>query len=247
MFEEYTAAESTIEVLGKKVNKKVMQMFEKAEQEYGELKRKKEVVEKDKSKIEEVITELDEKKRTALETTWRKVDGDFGSIFSTLLPGTTAKLEPQEGQSFLEGERRQCCLHWPAAAAKDTGCGDTMLTLPHPPCRAGLEVRVAFGGVWKESLSELSGGQKSLLALSLILAMLLFKPAPIYILDEVDAALDLSHTQNIGRMIKTHFPQSQFIVVSLKEGMFNNANVIFRTKFIDGVSTVTRAVNDRSR
>ena len=34
-----------------------------------------------------------------------------------------------------------------------------------------------------------------------------------YILDEVDAALDLSHTQNIGQMLKTHFPQSQFIVV----------------------------------
>ena len=80
---------------------------------------------------------------------------------------------------------------------------------PLAPTPAGLEVKVAFGGVWKDSLSELSGGQKSLLALSLILAMLLFKPAPIYILDEVDAALDLSHTQNIGRMIKTHFPQSQ--------------------------------------
>jgi len=73
--------------------------------------------------------------------------------------------------------------------------------------------------------------------------MLLFKPAPIYILDEVDAALDLSHTQNIGRMIKSHFPHSQFVVVSLKEGMFSNANVIFRTKFVDGVSTVTRTVN----
>ncbi len=58
---------------------------------------------------------------------------------------------------------------------------------------------------------------------------------------QVDAALDLSHTQNIGRMIKAHFPQSQFIVVSLKEGMFNNANVLFRTKFVDGVSTVTRS------
>ena len=43
---------------------------------------------------------------------------------------------------------------------------------------------MAFGGVWKASLTELSGGQRSLLALSLILAMLLFKPAPIYILDE---------------------------------------------------------------
>ena len=50
---------------------------------------------------------------------------------------------------------------------------------------------------------------RSLVALSLILAMLLFKPAPIYILDEVDAALDLSHTQNIGQMIKSHFKHSQ--------------------------------------
>ncbi|KAL4421732.1 hypothetical protein ABPG77_002348 [Micractinium sp. CCAP 211/92] len=209
VFAEYEKASSAIEGLSKKVNKKVMQMFEKAEQEYSELKRKKDVVEGDKSRIEQTIGALDEKKREALEKTWRKVNVDFGSIFSTLLPGTTAKLEPQEGCSFMEG----------------------------------LEVKVAFGGVWKESLSELSGGQKSLLALSLILAMLLFKPAPIYILDEVDAALDLSHTQNIGRMIKQHFPQSQFIVVSLKEGMFNNANVIFRTKFVDGVSTVTRNVN----
>jgi len=106
----------------------------------------------------------------------------------------------------------------------------------------GLEVKVSFNGVWKESLTELSGGQRSLLALSLILSLLLFKPAPMYILDEVDAALDLNHTQNIGMMLRTHFQNSQFIVVSLKEGMFNNANVIFRTKFVDGVSTVARTV-----
>ena len=78
--------------------------------------------------------------------------------------------------------------------------------------------------------------------------MLLFKPAPLYILDEVDAALDLSHTQNIGQMLRAHFKHSQFIVVSLKDGMFNNANVLFKTKFIDGVSTVTRyAQNQPSR
>ena len=49
-------------------------------------------------------------------------------------------------------------------------------------------------------------------------------------------------SQNIGAMIRTHFKQSQFLVVSLKEGMFNNANVLFRTKFVDGVSTVSRTV-----
>jgi structural maintenance of chromosome 2 len=189
-----------------------MGMIEKAEGEYTELLRKRKVVENDKKKIQNVIKELDVKKKSELELTWKKVNRDFGSVFSTLLPGASAKLEPPDGMEAWEG----------------------------------LEVKVAFGDVWKESLTELSGGQRSLLALSLILSLLLFKPAPMYILDEVDAALDLSHTQNIGNMLRTHFSQSQFIVVSLKEGMFNNANVIFRTKFVDGVSTVTRTIGTGS-
>lgn len=199
--------------LSKKINKKVMSMFEKAEQEYQDLLQRKTIIENDKSKIESVIDELQAKKNETLNKTWTKVNRDFGSIFSTLLPGANAKLEPEEGRSVLDG----------------------------------LCVRVALGNVWKESLTELSGGQRSLLALSLVLSLLLFKPAPMYILDEVDAALDLSHTQNIGTMIKNHFNHSQFIVVSLKEGMFQNANVLFRTKFVDGVSTVSRTASAAAR
>lgn len=112
--------------------------------------------------------------------------------------------------------------------------------------RAALEIEKAnlansnkqTGKVWKQSLTELSGGQRSLIAISLIMALLQFKPAPMYILDEVDAALDLSHTQNIGRLIKNRFKGSQFIVVSLKDGMFQNANRIFRTRFSEGTSVV---------
>lgn len=61
-----------------------------------------------------------------------------------------------------------------------------------------------------------------------------------YILDEIDAALDLSHTQHIGQLFRTRFKGSQFIVVSLKEGLFTNANVLFRTRFRDGTSVVER-------
>lgn len=104
----------------------------------------------------------------------------------------------------------------------------------------GLEVKVQLGSVWKQSLTELSGGQRSLIALSLIMSLLQFKPAPMYILDEIDAALDLSHTQHIGQLFRTRFKGSQFIVVSLKEGLFTNANVLFRTRFRDGTSIVER-------
>lgn len=109
---------------------------------------------------------------------------------------------------------------------------------------AGLEVKVALGGIWKASLTELSGGQRSVVALALILALLQASPAPFYILDEVDAALDLSHTQNIGKILRSErFAASQFIVVSLKEGMFDNANVLYRTQYRDGVSSVECTVN----
>uniref|UniRef100_A0A8C2CA80 Structural maintenance of chromosomes protein n=1 Tax=Cyprinus carpio TaxID=7962 RepID=A0A8C2CA80_CYPCA len=198
--------EETKDKLERNVNRRAMNMLSEAEERYNDLKKKKRIVENDKAKILETIEELDQKKNEALNVAWQKVNKDFGSIFSTLLPGANARLAPPEGCGVLDG----------------------------------LEFKVALGKTWKENLTELSGGQRSLVALSLILAMLLFKPAPIYILDEVDAALDLSHTQNIGQMLRTHFTHSQFVVVSLKDGMFTNANVLFKTKFVDGISAVTR-------
>ncbi|KKA29617.1 hypothetical protein TD95_000684 [Thielaviopsis punctulata] len=189
----------------KKINPKVMNMIDSVEKKESSLRQMMKTVIRDKRKIEETIVSLDDYKTKALEKTWRKVNADFGQIFSELLPGGSfAKLDPPENKTISDG----------------------------------LEVKVCLGKVWKQSLTELSGGQRSLVALSLIMALLQFKPAPMYILDEVDAALDLSHTQNIGRLIKTRFKGSQFIVVSLKDGMFQNANRIFRTRFSEGTSMV---------
>ena len=95
-------------------------MIEKSERDYDDLTAKKATVARDRSKIEAVISELEVKKQETLEATWQKVNRDFGSIFSSLLPGAHAKLEPPEG----------------ATSVLD-----------------GLEVKVGFGGLWKESLS----------------------------------------------------------------------------------------------
>jgi hypothetical protein len=64
---------------------------------------------------------------------------------------------------------------------------------------------VAFGSVWKESLTELSGGQRSLLALSLVLALCKYKPAPIYILDEVRAGCRGAH-RRVPSASRRHWP-----------------------------------------
>ncbi|KAK6585316.1 hypothetical protein PZA11_002043 [Diplocarpon coronariae] len=174
-----------------------------------------------------------EKKEVALKNMMKTVIRDKKKIEETIvtldeykkraLHETWTKVNGDFGQIFAE--------LLPGSFAKlDPPEGKTI--------NEGLEVKVSLGKVWKQSLTELSGGQRSLIAISLIMALLQFKPAPMYILDEVDAALDLSHTQNIGRLIKNRFKGSQFIVVSLKDGMFQNANRIFRTRFSEGTSVV---------
>ena len=160
-------AKKNEEHLSKHVNMKVETMSDKVEKEFKSLKEKKEQLEKDKNTLNQNIDELDKKKKEALEKCWVEVNDNFGHIFSTLLPGAFAKVQPVNGKDLADG----------------------------------LELKVAFNNNWKNSLSELSGGQRSLLALSFMLALLLHKPAPFYILDEIDAALDLSHTENIGMYI----------------------------------------------
>lgn len=197
------------EKLSRNINQEAMMLLEREEEHYNKIMKREGKIRNDRQKLMDGIKHMDEEKVKNLEKAWERVNANFGSIFSTLLPGAQAKLVPPAGKSFM----------------------------------SGLEVKIGFNNQWKETLTELSGGQRSLVALSLILAMLKYKPAPLYILDEVDAALDLSHTQNIGAMLKAHFKNSQFVIVSLKDGMFNNANVLFRTKFVDGVSGVIRTVN----
>lgn len=110
----------------KKINPRVMNMIDSVEKKEAALKNMMKTVIRDKRKIEETITSLDEYKREALRKTWTKVNGDFGQIFAELLPGSFAKLDPPEGKEISDG----------------------------------LEVKVSLGKIWKQSLTELSGGQR---------------------------------------------------------------------------------------
>lgn len=213
-----TALEERQAILKRNVNVNVLEMIDRVESRDTALVEMLKTVKKDKEKISNTIDALDDIKKETLLKTWKQVNEDFGTIFADLLPGSFCKLD---------------------ASSNSEESNNTSAPI------SGLEIKVKLGGVWKESLTELSGGQRSLTALALILALLKYRPAPFYILDEVDAALDLSHTQNIGNLLKKRFKSSQFIVVSLKEGMFTNANVLFKTKFRDGISSVDRICQDQ--
>ena len=96
--------------LGRTINNKAQAHFEQQEKEYSELRRKQKIVEQDKRKLLQVIRDLDKKKEEILRKAYDQISKDFGSIFSTLLPGANAKLLPPTGQTILQGLEVGSCL-----------------------------------------------------------------------------------------------------------------------------------------
>ncbi len=72
-------------------------------------------------------------------------------------------------------------------------------------------------------MEQLSGGERTVAALALLFAIHSFRPAPFFILDEIDAALDNANVQRVAAFIRAKAPQTQFIVISLKGSLYERA------------------------
>ncbi len=108
------------------------------------------------------------------------------------------------------------------------------------PFRSGLHIRFKPFGKPIQRLEAMSGGEKSLLTLAFIFAIQRFRPAPFYAFDEVDMFLDGVNVGRLAKMIKRLSKDAQFIVVSLRKPMLENADhIIGVTRGGDGESMVT--------
>lgn len=76
-------------------------------------------------------------------------------------------------------------------------------------------------------MEHLSGGEKTMAALALLFAVHSYQPSPFFVLDEVDAALDNANVAKIASYIREHAgPGMQFIVISLKTGLFQGSETL---------------------
>lgn len=78
-------------------------MFEKTENQYNELNKKRETTNNTKGQLKAAIDELDDLKNKEIEKTWKKVDQYCSEIYSTLLQGASARLAPPEGKTVQDG------------------------------------------------------------------------------------------------------------------------------------------------
>ena len=113
---------------------------------------------------------------------------------------------------------------------------DLILMNPENPIESDINVIAQPKGKKPLSISQLSGGEKTLTATALLFGIYLLKPAPFCIFDEVDAPLDDSNIDKFNNIIKTFSNESQFIVIT------HNKRTMAATDIIYGITMIEQGV-----
>lgn len=116
---------------------------------------------------------------------------------------------------------------------------DLVMSDPKNPLEAKIEIMAQPKGKRPLTINQLSGGEKTLTAISLLFAIYLLKPAPFCIFDEVDAPLDDANIDKFNNIIRKFSNDSQFIVVTHNKRTMSSTDVMYGITMIEaGISRV---------
>ena len=118
------------------------------------------------------------------------------------------------------------------------GEGHLELDAPSDPLNSGVEIHARPAGKKVKRLSLLSGGERSLASLALLIAIYMSRPSPFYALDEVEAALDDRNLSRLLQVIGELGERSQLIVVTHQKRTMQIAETLYGVSMRGGVSTV---------
>ena len=119
------------------------------------------------------------------------------------------------------------------------GRGELLLTDENDLLETGVDIDIQVPGKRRQNVNLLSGGEKSLVAVALIFAILKYRPSPFLILDEVDAALDDANTNLFNRLIKDVAQKSQVVMITHNKSTMEVADTLFGvTMQKQGISTL---------
>ncbi|XP_049848611.1 uncharacterized protein LOC126315399 isoform X2 [Schistocerca gregaria] len=207
------------------VNKKALDQYMNFAEERDRFTDRKQQMSAESEAVHALIRKLDMQKDEAIERTFKGVSKYFSEVF-TELTGGRAALVMQTSEGGSNG-----------VAGESAG--------PRIRFYKGVDIRVSFAPPDSasrfEQLNQLSGGQQSVVALALIFAIQRCDPAPFYIFDEIDPALDERHRLAVAKMITKLSENVQFIITTHRPEMVQCASKCYLIQFENKVSNVVSA------
>lgn len=200
------------------------------ETRYEYLSRESVDLEKAMADLRHLIKDLDEKVRSEFQDSLVKINEEFSNYFALMFGGGHAKLEvvrPPKKEKPIEGEEPQ--------EAKEDAVEDEAIEEDI----GGIEIKLHLPRKKLNSLELLSGGERSLVGIAALFALISVSPPPFLVLDEIDAALDDRNTRRFAELLKEFSKKSQFIVVSHNRATMEAANILYGvTLHEDGSSKI---------
>jgi len=141
--------------------------------------------------------------------TFTKTLEDINEIFTRNFMQLSVK-----GQAFLEVESKE------------------------DPFSAGLDIIIKVGQGKYFDVSSLSGGEQTLVALSLIFAIQEYKPYSFYLFDEIDAALDKRNSEKLAALVKRYLQAGQYIIITHNDALITEASTLYGVTMQEGISRV---------
>ncbi|OIT34388.1 structural maintenance of chromosomes protein 3, partial [Nicotiana attenuata] len=217
------------------VSKKALDQYVNFTEQREELQRRQAELHAGDEKIKELISVLDMRKDESIERTFKGVAKHFREVFSQLVHG---------GHGFL------------VMIKKKDGEDDDNDPDDDAP-RADMEgrvekyigVKLSFTGQGEtQSMKQLSGGQKTVVALALIFAIQRCDPAPFYLFDEIDAALDTHYRTAVGNLVRDLADRgsAQFITTTFRPELVKVADKIYGVIHKNRVSCITVITREKA-
>ena len=213
--------------------------------EYSQAKQRNEGYEKElgdlalaEKSLREIMAELADKIENDFFGGVEKINEEFRKFFISVFGGGKAELKlikrekkPFSDDSLVVSEREKR-VSSPVFALEE----NDILSFSKPE-ETGVEISVSHPKKRISSLEMLSGGERSLVAISLLFAMSQVNPPPFLVLDETDAALDEVNSRKYALMLKSLGEKTQLIVITHNRETMRQADVIYGiTMSADGIS-----------
>ncbi|KAL3674040.1 hypothetical protein V7S43_001722 [Phytophthora oleae] len=217
------------------VNKKALDQFVSFNEQRSTLLEQKREIDDGYNLIKDLIDVLDKRKDEAIFRTFKGVASFFSEVFRELVP-------TGEGKMILVGAD--------TSQSGSANGGDASLE-SNVDTYSGVQIKVNFRGEGDSYLmQQLSGGQKALVALAFIFAIQRVDPAPFYLFDEIDQALDSTHRAAVAALIhrQAHSKDSpaQFITSTFRPELVNIADKFYGIGYQNKISNVYSMTKEES-
>lgn len=184
--------------------------------------------------LKKLISDLKKKLHDEFKKSLDLVNEEFNNYFRLMFSGGKAKLHLEKKQKAIEALEDD-------GGGKNEGDaegeGKVEQTEEEQEREAGLDIELSIPRKNIKGLDLLSGGERSLVSIAVLFALIAVSPPPFLVLDEVDAALDENNTKRFANLVENFGGKTQFVIVTHNRATMSAANVLYGvTMTNDGIS-----------